>query len=316
LDTEKVLILTNTDTFFIGETLKSLIPNPDRVCLKTIPNLTIHGEEPGEDVSRVLKQFDVIFGLTKMSLAHTQARIQAASFGARYLSLPDYTEAVVQSHSLHFDFSKLTDVSNALALRLTQGKRLVVTSEKGTHVTFNIQDRTGNAAPGTCWNKGGLASPPDAESNIAPIETFGDGVIVVDGSIPCKELGLLKETITLTLSNGIITDISGGHEADVLRGIYDRYDDPNVRRIAEVGIGLNPYAQLIGSMLEDEGVLGTVHFGFGANRALGGTTMVPFHLDHIVRDVSVQVDDEWIIKNGHLQGSLYDLYPNNEVHTL
>ena len=68
--------------------------------------------------------------------------------------------------------------------------------------------------------------------------------------------------------------------------------------LGEIGFGLNPKAKLTGHMLEDEGCLGTVHFGFGSNTALGGMNQVPFHLDMIVRNLTVSVDDQLILKQG------------------
>ena len=44
-------------------------------------------------------------------------------------------------------------------------------------------------------------------------------------------------------------------------------------------------------MLEDEGCADTVHFGFGANSTIGGTNSVPFHLDFIMKEADVLVDD-------------------------
>ena len=71
--------------------------------------------------------------------------------------------------------------------------------------------------------------------------------------------------------------------------------------VAEFGIGLNPKAELKGSMLEDEGCLGTVHLGIGSNKTIGGMNDVPFHLDHIIRQATIQVDDETLIERGEFK---------------
>ncbi|MFB6077339.1 MAG: hypothetical protein ABEK12_04380, partial [Candidatus Nanohaloarchaea archaeon] len=56
------------------------------------------------------------------------------------------------------------------------------------------------------------------------------------------------------------------------------------RNVAEFGVGTNPAATLIGNILQDEKVLGTVHVAFGDN-----TSMVPGSDDHRV-DAEVHWD--------------------------
>ena len=57
-------------------------------------------------------------------------------------------------------------------------------------------------------------------------------------------------------------------------------------------------------MLTDEGVLGCVHFGFGSNHTVGGKINVPFHLDFVFRDVSLDVDNVTLLSNGKLTKGL------------
>ena len=67
---------------------------------------------------------------------------------------------------------------------------------------------------------------------------------------------------------------------------------------AEFGVGLNPKAKLIGNMLQDEGALGTIHIGIGANSTIGGLNHVNFHLDHIIRNPTFFIDNKCIMENG------------------
>jgi leucyl aminopeptidase (aminopeptidase T) len=72
------------------------------------------------------------------------------------------------------------------------------------------------------------------------------------------------------------------------------------RVVAEIGVGLNPAAELCGAMLEDEGCAGTVHVGIGANAAIGGANAVPFHLDVVLRAPTLLVDDAPVVQAGVL----------------
>jgi leucyl aminopeptidase (aminopeptidase T) len=62
---------------------------------------------------------------------------------------------------------------------------------------------------------------------------------------------------------------------------------PSAFNVAEIGIGMNPAARLIGMVLEDEKVLGTVHIGIGDNSNMGGKSLaekvpVGVHIDGVV----------------------------------
>ena len=53
-------------------------------------------------------------------------------------------------------------------------------------------------------------------------------------------------------------------------------------------------------MLEDEKVIGTVHLAFGDNRSMGGVIRVASHLDGVVKEPSLEIDGETIIREGKL----------------
>ena len=51
-------------------------------------------------------------------------------------------------------------------------------------------------------------------------------------------------------------------------------------------------------MLEDEKAIGTVHLAFGDNKSMGGSVKVASHLDGVIMNPSVYVDDELILEEG------------------
>jgi len=57
-------------------------------------------------------------------------------------------------------------------------------------------------------------------------------------------------------------------------------------------------AELKGTMLEDEGTLGTIHLGIGSNKTIGGLNEVAFHLDHIIKEATVYIDGNIIMVDG------------------
>ena len=77
-----------------------------------------------------------------------------------------------------------------------------------------------------------------------------------------------------------------------------RIGDDKAYVLAECGIGLNPAARLTGHMLTDEGTLGSVHFGFGSNATVGGYNDVPFHIDCVIREATLWIDQSAVLVGG------------------
>ena len=107
---------------------------------------------------------------------------------------------------------------------------------------------------------------------------------------PYLGIGILEEPIVCTMERGYITRMEGGPEADRLREYLSSFGDHNCFNVAELGVGLNPNARLTGEMLEDEGVLGTIHIGIGTSHTLGGEIVAPTHYDLLMWEPTIEVD--------------------------
>ena len=55
-------------------------------------------------------------------------------------------------------------------------------------------------------------------------------------------------------------------------------------------------------MLEDEGVYGTVHLGFGSNISFGGIVQSACHLDMVIKNPTLTVDGHEVVKDGIVIG--------------
>jgi leucyl aminopeptidase (aminopeptidase T) len=303
---ERVLIITDSSTEKIGKYLFNAAnkATPYVVCIKTRKE-KIHGIEPSETVAKAMEVADVIFAATQSSLAHTRARRNATTNGARYLSLADYSTEQLASSSLRVDFFKQAKLGKILQKILTNAKEIVVKTESGTDLRLHARGRVANYCPGFCDKPGMLGSPPDIETNISPVEASSEGVLVVDGSIPCRQIGLLEQNITIIVAAGLITKIdTSAKQGKSLEKLLDIKSNFKRGILAEFGIGLNPKAKLLGFMLEDEGCLGTVHFGFGSNATVGGKNDVNFHLDTVISKPNVFVNNIQIMKNGIFLSSI------------
>ncbi|MFB6215595.1 MAG: aminopeptidase, partial [Candidatus Aenigmatarchaeota archaeon] len=94
---------------------------------------------------------------------------------------------------------------------------------------------------------------------------------------------------------------SRGKEKSELEKAFE--DHPCAKNMAEFGFGTNPEATIIGNTLQDEKVLGTVHFAFGDNCSYipeGDERRNPcsIHWDSVCDDPTVYFDDRKILDNG------------------
>ncbi|MCK5062675.1 MAG: aminopeptidase, partial [Candidatus Aenigmarchaeota archaeon] len=127
---------------------------------------------------------------------------------------------------------------------------------------------------------------------------FVEGKVVIDLSSRIMEgTQIVKDPITLNIEKGTVTSIDGGAEAKnlekTLKWAHENSEFPwGVRRIGELGIGMNPKAQIIGSMNIDEKVIGTAHVAIGSNYWFGGTIYAIIHLDQVFSNPKIEVDGQ------------------------
>lgn len=252
------------------------------------------GGEPPDLIATALSQADVALLVTSFSLSHTAARHEATKRGVRIASMPMITEEIVQT-CLRADYDEIATISNNLAKLLTKGREVRITTDKGTHLTIDISNRKGLADTGLLREKGDFGNLPAGEALIAPLEGKGDGILVVDGAI--AGVGKLQSPIKLEIKNGKIENIEGGSEKECLIEMLKQKDE-NAWKIAEFGIGTNREVKLMGNVLVDEKVYGTIHIGFGNNCFMGGVQDSNIHYDCIVLEPTVYIDDKCIINKG------------------
>ncbi len=298
----KVLIITDNSTKEVGKYLFDEARKiTDNITWLTSEQENMHGAEPSDEIVYAMMKASVIFGATQFSLAHTKARMDATEKGSKYLSLPDYSLEQLASPALEVDFLQWAKAAKRIKILLDKGKRARIKTKRGTDIKLDISDRVANYCPGFCDKPGMLGSPPDIETNIAPVEENSEGILIVDGSIPCKEIGLVKDSIRIEIEKGLIKEINTHiDQGKILKNLLDSNVNPKRKVLAEFGIGLNPKAKLCGRMLEDEGCFGTIHFGFGSNAMIGGRNSVNFHLDFVVKEPNITIDEMQIMEKGNL----------------
>jgi leucyl aminopeptidase (aminopeptidase T) len=109
---------------------------------------------------------------------------------------------------------------------------------------------------------------------------------------------VLKKPVTVTVKEGFATSITGGREASIFDSLLSAVKKREAYNIAELGVGCNPKGRLIGIILEDEKVYGTVHVALGDNSTFGGKVQAGIHLDGIMLKPTMFIDGQIVIKDG------------------
>lgn len=298
---EKALVVCDTDHIEMGKVLAYAIKSVGAeytICIME-PRST-HGEDPTQAIANAMLGADVVFAPTKFSLSHSNARIKANENGVRFISMPDYTPAMLKGGALDADFLGIYKTVQKMMNILTAANVIHITTAAGTDIILHAEGRIGNEVSGVCRTPGTWGSPPNIEVNVSPLETKSNGIVVVDGSIPMPEIGVIREEVRLEIQNGKIAQFIGKEQAQTFKALLKGNENPNNLVLAEFGIGLNNKATLKGSMLEDEGAYGTCHFGFGHNADQGGENHATVHIDAVYRNPNVEIDGKLIMQNGSL----------------
>jgi leucyl aminopeptidase (aminopeptidase T) len=260
------------------------------VTLCVMPPRGMDGQEPPSSVAAAMSEADVIFAPVRISITHTRAMRAALGKGARAVLMTAYTERILASPALvDTDFDAQIPVCRRIGGAFTEGFSVRLTSPRGTDLAFSIEGRVANVLT-NIPDPGELAPVPDIEVNVVPVTGTAYGTLVADASVPYLGIGVLEEPVVCTVEEGMIVEMEGGVQARRLRDDLLSHGDPNCFNVAELGVGLNPNARLVGEMLEDEGVLGTIHIGIGTSHTLGGEVVAPTHYDLLMWEPTIEVD--------------------------
>jgi len=293
---EVVLVVCDPPCRTVGRALydAAVAVGAEAQLMEMLPR-TESGVEPPATVAAAMACAQVIFAPTSKSLTHTEARRNATNAGARVATLPGITEEIMAS-ALPADYEAIRERTLRVADAL-RGKSLVrVTTPAGTDITFSIAGREPYADTGILRGPG-ITNLPAGEAFLAPVEGTAQGVIAVDGSIGGS--GVLDRPIMIRVKDGLAREINGHPYAELLARAMDRAG-PEARNLAELGIGTNDAASLVGNVLEDEKILGTVHLAFGDNRSMGGSVRAPYHQDGILLRPTLWADGVCLLRDGEL----------------
>jgi len=256
-------------------------------------------EEPPEAVAAALAAVDAAIMPVSFSLTHTRARTEASARGVRILSLNQPSEDTFEAGVLDVDYDAIAAQAARLAEKLARAKVARLESGPAAVIRIPIEGRQVSSNPGLCLGPGTFASPPCLEVNVGPHEDQTEGDVWVNGAMVPG--GAVTEPFLATFRHGTIERPVHGPDGARWESTLTRHEDPNVFRVVELGIGLNPRARVgRGNNSENEGAAGAVHLGLGEGRTFGSAIGARTHSDIVICDASLWLDDECVIHNGRI----------------
>ncbi len=204
------------------------------------------------------------------------------------------------------DYKKLKYECGRIKAIFDEAEGLHIRTEKGTDLTIGIKNRKALSDDGNFTIPGSGGNLPAGETFISPALGTTNGTIVYDGSLSVADgVIMIQNPVTVRVKAGFVTEISGGDDADVLRESIHRAElqagrmgregllssgkaesyRRNASNIGEIGIGLNPKAEICGSMLEDEKASRTCHIAIGSNYDEDAPSLI--HLDGLITNPTI-----------------------------
>ena len=288
---EKVLIIADKKTENIAHEILREAIKLTHASLRIIPVGKHNGDEPPEKTAKEMLDYDVIVAPTIMSLTHTKA-VKNARKNSRIATLPGITEEIMNG-SLLADYNKIEKFTKKVFEILKDSREVKVITNAGSDFSFSVKDRKWLSDTGIIHRKGEVGNLPAGEIFVSPVEESFNGKIVVD---------LFKHIDEVYAARGSVIEVRKGRAINCsdknskinsyFRGIK------NADNIAEFGIGTNYKAKIIGNILQDEKVLGTMHVAFGNNSSIGGKIYSKMHLDTVLQKPTIAVDGAVLMKNG------------------
>jgi leucyl aminopeptidase (aminopeptidase T) len=300
---ERVLIVTDTmrDQSVARALMGAALAADAAPVLTVMPARRSAPQEPPEAVRAAMQAADIAFLYTTYSLTHSSARVAAQKAGARIISMPGVTEGGFL-RTLSVDMDRLVSLTNSLADRVARARTARVTTALGTDMRYELEHPLATL-DGVVAKPGDLDAFPPGLFLSVPRARSAAGVAVVDGSI--TQVGRVTSPVTMSFDQGRLVRIEGGSEATRLTNLLASLDDSNAYEFAAWGIGTNPGAALIGEdpSFEGERVYGWTHVSTGSSATLpGGTVQAKIHLDGIISQPTIYLDDEMILERGKFVG--------------
>ena len=289
---ENVLILNDgNDQDLLDALMEKAQESAGLVAYKEYEEPENHGTEPPGEVAEAMKDFDVVIAPTKKSISHTDARTEACEAGARVATMPGINKEIWNT-SLQADYEQVAYISEKVYELLENTDKVKIRTPSGTDLELDINIDYFHTDTGLIHEPGEFGNLPAGEADGGAVNA--NGTLVVD-HFPFAPEGT---EIEIKDNEAVAVKHPNNQESE-LSEAFDEIE--GARTVAEFGFGTNKEATLIGNVLQDEKVLGTIHIAFGDNTSYitdEDANPCDIHWDTISEDPTVFFDGEKVLDEG------------------
>ena len=258
-------------------------------------------EEPIRPVADAVEHADVWIELAYYCSMHTPCFKKALENGARYTCLTGMDVIMLVNTVGRVNYDVLLEFGEYLTDKVHRSNEVIVTDKNGTNLVGYNQGR-GVKHSGQRATKKGYPVMLGGQVSWCPVEETINGKLIFDSALfPPDTLGLLNSNVELTLEKGVVTKIEGGKDAAIFEKWLNKFNDPNMFRLAHYSIGFNPgVTKPTGRIVEDERIFGCIEMGIGSQGAslMGACWDAASHTDGIVSKPTILLDGYKLEENG------------------
>jgi hypothetical protein len=257
-----------------------------------------------EEMSETIEGVDVVINAMSGSSDEVPFRIEWLTLleerRLRVGHSPSIREDMMDGGPMDVDYGVMADRADRIIDALTGARSVRITSPGGSDLHLDIGGRRFVTDVRITDTERGC-NLPCGEVYVAPVEDGAEGLVVADGSIGGE--GPPPSPVFLDVEAGRVSAVRCADPTWQTR-ITELLDtDEGARVIAELGIGLNPKARLVGIMLEDEKASRTAHVAFGSNIGIpGGVNESATHIDYLIHRPTIVASFEGGVERTILEG--------------
>ncbi|MCL6449931.1 MAG: hypothetical protein K6T75_01365 [Acetobacteraceae bacterium] len=249
----------------------------------------------------IMKQANLVIGMTKVQWLYTRPHAEALESGTRTLMVVEAEDELIRL----FPRREVQRRGLEGVKVLSAGRKIRITSDAGTDLLVDKGSRPVHCSYGFSDRPGRWDHWPQGNVSVMPPEDQAEGVLVVDKGDVIYTPGIdrhVSEPIKLTYREGKIVEIEGGTDAMALKEWFESFHDERAYWISHVGWGIEERAQWSIIGMDSECFYGGIMVAYGRNifPGSGGVNDTVAHGQVILRNCNFTVDGQVIVEKGRI----------------